>query len=321
MLKVKRRGGSLMLSGTVAGTRVRLSPKALAGATTREEAEHVRVAVEYGMLMSRKHVPFRNVCEEYLATVRLCSRGSVNLARRLAKEFGGENAAGFDVSKVRDWSVREGHGPATTRRHIAQVKGIINWAASAGLVPEQRLRVALAPEPEPRDRFLESWADVLALVGHADPWFRGFALFLFGTGARLGQARELKGEALTKDGVLFMTRKGNSKKLRRTMVPLPPSLNGLVGVPGQYVFTAQRGGLLSERQVYRAWEIMCQRAGLVDFTPHDARRTYATLLIRKGVDGAAISGLLGHDSREMLRRYAYLAPHQKKAIVASLEAA
>lgn len=62
MLKVKRRGGSLMLSGTVAGTRVRLSPKALAGATTREEAEHVRVAVEYGMLMSRKHVPFRNVC-------------------------------------------------------------------------------------------------------------------------------------------------------------------------------------------------------------------------------------------------------------------
>ena len=58
-----------------------------------------------------------------------------------------------------------------------------------------------------------------------------------------------------------------------------------------------------------------KKAGIVDFTFHDLRHTFASHLAMEGVDITTVSRLLGHASLTMPLRYAHLAPkHMGSAV-------
>lgn len=321
MLRVLKRGNALQIAGSVEGQRVRVSPRMLAGVTDRRTAEVVRIELERRLMQRASAVPFRVVCEEYLAHRRVASRGTENMVRRLAEAFGDEDASRFDLAVVKGWCTKLRHSPGSVVRYVNQTKAIVNWGQDAGMYKlEGPLKVALPQEPDGRDRFLSSWAEVEALASKASPWFRPFVMFLFSTGARLGEARGLRGRDAEEGGVVFVTRKGNGRA-RKRVVPLEGEAGEYVAKrlvrvkADELVFVTDKGGFLHDPIVYREWNAMCERAGVRDFTPHDARRTFATLLIRKGVDSQVIRQLLGHDCEGMLKRYAYLAPNQLAAAV------
>lgn len=53
---------------------------------------------------------------------------------------------------------------------------------------------------------------------------------------------------------------------------------------------------LDKTSINYIFKILCQRAGITAFKPHDLRKTYATKLLRDGADIKAVQLLLGHAS-------------------------
>ncbi|MDM7943390.1 MAG: site-specific integrase [Hydrogenophaga sp.] len=71
----------------------------------------------------------------------------------------------------------------------------------------------------------------------------------------------------------------------------------------------------------KSWAVLIERAQLNDLTFHDQRHDFASRLVQAGVDLYQVRDLLGHSSITLTERYAHLAPHQKRAAVALLDAA
>ena len=70
---------------------------------------------------------------------------------------------------------------------------------------------------------------------------------------------------------------------------------------------------------HKAFSAACERAGIADFRIHDARHTFASRLVMKGVPLLDVSKLLGHSSLAMTMRYAHLAPDAYDAAISKLE--
>ncbi|EFE9447940.1 TPA: tyrosine-type recombinase/integrase [Escherichia coli] len=58
-----------------------------------------------------------------------------------------------------------------------------------------------------------------------------------------------------------------------------------------------------------AWLSACRRAGIENFRFHDLRHTWASRLIPSGAPLSVLQEMGGWESREMVRRYAHLAPN------------
>lgn len=68
----------------------------------------------------------------------------------------------------------------------------------------------------------------------------------------------------------------------------------------------------------RVWAGALLRSGVDHCTPHDLRHTYASRLVRRGVDLLRVRDLLGHSSVKVTERYAHLVPDQFDAVRAAL---
>jgi len=62
-------------------------------------------------------------------------------------------------------------------------------------------------------------------------------------------------------------------------------------------------GRLDRFHVRASLNRLCRRSGVPTFTPHDCRRTVATILLDEGVDLLIVSDLLGHSSVEVTKLY------------------
>jgi len=71
--------------------------------------------------------------------------------------------------------------------------------------------------------------------------------------------------------------------------------------------------------VRTAWETAVTASGITDLRFHDLRHTFASWLVQKGRPMREIQDLLGHKSATMTQRYAYLAPENHRAAVATLD--
>jgi len=69
------------------------------------------------------------------------------------------------------------------------------------------------------------------------------------------------------------------------------------------------------RYFRRAFENACRRAGIKGITFHDLRHTFASRLVRKGVDLITVKDLLGHSSVKTTERYSHSNREQKQRAV------
>jgi integrase len=168
--------------------------------------------------------------------------------------------------------------------------------------------------------------------------FHTALLFLFSTGARRGEALGLKWEDVDFDAHRVHIRRAivqgavtTPKSGRGRLVAMPPGLAsalfdllaerrshalkwGWRAVP-EWVFAAQTGGPIEERNFERSWQRVrrkAQRAGVRPFKLHCTRHSYASLALAAGKSVRWVAEQLGHSNPELtLRTYAHVLRHEE----------
>ncbi len=322
MLKLFRRKASknYHIRGTIRGTSVYEST----GTSDRSAAEAIRIKREKEILDQtifglKSTVTFPAAVIEYIK-----GGGERRFLRPLVEHFRDTPLAAIDQRAI-DSAARTLYpsaSPATLNRQAyTPVCAVLSYAAARGLCEPRRIR--RPRQPKGRVRWLTP-EEADRLIGAASPHLQPLLIFLFGTGARLGEALKLQWRQVDLDRreVQFLeTKNGDSRGVPlhdRVIVALEalPHREGVVfrrpdGQP--YVPKRDSGG-----QIKTAFKGACRRAAIEDCTPHVCRHSWASWTYGGTRDLVALMELGGWRTESMVRRYAHLNVGHRAQTIAAL---
>jgi len=165
-------------------------------------------------------------------------------------------------------------------------------------------------------------------------------LFLAYTGVRYGEMAALRvrnlnllrRRALIAEAVVDVNGHavfGTPKTHQRRQVPIPRFLAEELAAhvagkaPGDFVFAAEKGGVLHLRNFRRtSFDPAVRVTGLTGLTPHALRHTAASLAIASGANVKVVQTMLGHQSATMtLDLYGHLLNDQLDEVADAMDAA
>jgi integrase len=161
-----------------------------------------------------------------------------------------------------------------------------------------------------RERYLsgaELDALTKALVEHDDQQAANIIRLLLLTGARRGEVLTATWDQFDLTEGVWTKPSSHTKQKKSHRVPLSaPARQLLSELPceGSYVFPGRHHG--HREGIRKAWDAICQRAGISGARIHDLRHTYASLLASSGLSLPVIGALLGHTQTQTTQRYAHL---------------
>lgn len=230
---------------------------------------------------------------------------------------------------VRDMS-RQGLATGTIRRHIHGFNTFWDWLKITHRVQENQAELVQLPKLQ---RKVPDWLDVDELERWVNtpaqgqtPEIRWRNMTAWRTLAWLGLRRsELLN--LRVDDVRLPDKEiiiRNSKGGKDRVLPIPDRLySGLLQQmdkrPGAaFVFPSSAGNRWRERFFHQAFKAHVAACGLENrtITPHTLRHTFATQLIREGVDLSTVSRLMGH--KDIKTTMVYL-QHDPKIMRAAMD--
>lgn len=202
--------------------------------------------------------------------------------------------------------------PATINRRLAAIRAWLSWAKGAGHVQSLPHFPRRVSEPKRAPRALRKVGEARFLRAverggnHRDSAL--VALMLF-AGLRVSEAVRVQST-----DIKISERKGRvivraGKGMKRREVPIGASGRAMVRpwlhVPksGNWLFPGRNGRHLSVRAAQDMVEKYAYLSRLEDVTPHVLRHTFATRLIRAGVDIVIVAALLGHTRIDTTARY------------------
>lgn len=127
-------------------------------------------------------------------------------------------------------------------------------------------------------------------------------LFLYYTGARIGEAKSLQWEHIDFKNKTWLKLSHLTKQNKDSYIPLLDSALNIIKRQekvDEFIFHGPR-------QLHFVWLKITKKAGITDFRIHDLRHNFASMLVSKGVSLEVIGKLLGHSSYQTTQRYAHL---------------
>ena len=205
-------------------------------------------------------------------------------------------------------------------RELSSIKSFYKWLDMNGIAKNSAISVITSPrKPKILPKALDE-KDAFNLLDETEKvaksaWQglrdKAILILLYGCGLRISEALALNvGDITAQSEFLRIRGKGNKERI----VPLLPIIwqhiaAYLANSPyqqnvGEPLFLGARGERLSPRIVQRQVEKLRGRLGLSDtLTPHALRHSFATQLLKEGVDLRSIQELLGHSSLITTQRY------------------
>jgi site-specific recombinase XerD len=224
----------------------------------------------------------------------------------------------------------KGQAPLTVRRKLTAIASFYRFLADTGsatLNPARGLPLPKVAQCFPTCLTAEQ-ARALLDAAHT-PWHRAMIALLLFTGLRRSEVAAITLDDLDTENAQLLVR---GKGAKQRVVPLTPLVVEAIReylqcrpqTESQHLFVSRVGGHpLHARVVGRMLQHVLQRAGLdhEHITPHRLRHTFATHLIRNGVDVRTVQELLGHADLQTTARYLHSDTRTKQAAVGKLTAA
>lgn len=335
-LKVTRRKdtGALTISGTVKlpnGERQRVRARAQSDTLTLAEEE--AAILEARLLRDAWHGErrgargFAEAVESYLKAAPR-RRATVKRLVRVVRALGDVSLGAVDqeaVDRVRDKALKPNPAPSTVRAEIiTPIRAVLNHAHRRGWCDPPHFEIP--PAPEGRTLYLRP-AEASQLVAAAAPHLRPLLIFLFGTGARLGEALSLDWRDVDLQAPRVIFQPWLTKARRRRVAELPPAVvAALAGLPHREgpVFRwdtkpsangrVKRNAAYQPRdgaggQIRTAFASALRRSKLDPaFTPHTLRHSWASWHYAINRDLLKLKDEGGWRSVALVERYAHLMP-------------
>lgn len=191
-------------------------------------------------------------------------------------------------------------GASLNRLVIVPVKSVINNAAKSRLCSPLFVE-RYDEDKKVRDPATLEWVETFRT--EAGPHLGTMALFMFLTGARVGEAVGVQWEDLDLGAATVKIRQTKIKAERMSHLPAPlvAAIANLTKIPGRGVFGYSRAANLRS-----AWDGAVERAGIKKLSPHSCRHGFATGLLRRGVDVVTVAWLGGWASaKQVLDTYGH----------------
>ncbi len=224
----------------------------------------------------------------------------------------------------------KGQAPLTVRRKLTAIASFYHYLQDTGHAvanPARGLPLPKVTQCFPTCLTAEQ-AGALLEAAHT-PWYRAMIVLLLFVGLRRSEVAAITLKDLDMENAQLLVR---GKGAKQRVVPLTPLLvetskeylQCRSQTESQHLFVSRVGGHpLHARVAGRMLQHVLQRAGLdhEHITPHRLRHTFATHLIRNGVDVRTVQELLGHAELQTTARYLHSDTRTKQAAVGKLAAA
>lgn len=305
MLRLKKTGKVWYVVGNSRGVRVRRSTKcedwndALATMAQMNEG-----LVKEGVLPSSRRVLFSDLVEVYKGgqekSRRDVSSKTMSLLHKICELFGHISVSEFSLMTPMDtldeglWNRSEG----TKKKYMGMLCAVWNYSAKRGLCKaisfEKNYRDGKVMEfiNEPlRNRLID---DIKCHDERASKVME----FLFLTGVRYSEARRIPPTNVCPREVKVHNFKGAKGRRSERTIPLNERARDLV-VDGCLTGMPEDTSWLRSKL-----QDSCGRLGESQWRVHDARHSFASILVNKGVGLSVVRDLLGHSSVTTTERYA-----------------
>lgn len=203
--------------------------------------------------------------------------------------------------------------PATVNRRMAAIRAWLRWSRDSGMIDDLPRFPRRAGEPRRAPKALDRVEEsrfLRAVEREGGPRDRALIGLMLHAGLRVGEAVRTRAAE-----VEISERKGRvvvraGKGMKRREVPLSAEARAMIRpwletVTGEMLFPG--GGEDRDHLSVRAVQDMVKKyaylAHLDKVTPHVLRHTFATRLLRRGVDIVVVATLLGHARIDTTARY------------------
>jgi excisionase family DNA binding protein len=289
--------------------------------------------VRYAPNREKPKVEFRELADQYMEDYakanNLAWKRVKTCLKNLCEFLPGcylKDVSPLMIEKYKSKRLNEGIKPATVNRELSVLKRAFNLAISWDIADENPVeKVRFLRQPEPRERILtedEEERLLEACTGHLKP----IVLTALKTGMRKAEITDLRWDQV--DLVNREIEVVRTKSGKKRIIPVSEDLYRMLrslrdreensDFVFQYVY--QKTGKKRHLKYFRrSFENACRRAGIKGFTFHDLRHTFASRLVRAGVDLITVKDLLGHYSVKTTERYTHSNREQKRRAVEILD--
>ena len=315
------------------GRRIR---KVIARAKSREEAlfalqEETRQEFdrEHGVKRKVRKMTFNELATEYLenyAKINNLSWKRVGTCLNALKRFFGacylSDVSPYLIEKYKAKRLNDALMTSSVNRELSVLKRAFNLGITWEMAEQNPVqKVRFLRQPEPRERVLTE-EEERRLLEASSEHLKPIICMALQTGMRKSEIANLRWEEVdleTREIEVVKTKSGRKRTI--------PISSDLFKVLAELEGTRQSNGFVfqyrdpktgrSRHVVFfrTAFEHACRRAGIKGLTFHDLRHTFASRLVRKGVDLITIKDLLGHSSVRTTERYSHSNREQKQRAV------
>ena len=257
-------------------------------------------------------VSFADLCEKYLSTHAQQKKDGGQEDKRIIEAdllptWGNHKACDIqrrDVIALLDTIGVERAAPIMANRTRALISSIFSFAVERELVttsPCYGLKKKFREKS--KDRFLSD-SEIKAIWIHFEKESvetKAALIFILLTAQRPGEVMTAKWSDIGNDGIWRLSSE-KTKNSRRQIVPLSEGARAILedlkhdAEPGEYIFKTARSPPIKHRTLQNAATRLAAKAEIANFTPHDLRRTAATLLRKTGTRTETLKKILNHSA-------------------------